>query len=1773
MPKSRQQPESQPAENDAQGSQPAQRSTPPGFSARAQARKLYEAMSGMGTDERAIFDALQTGRSDLNRAIESAFNQMYPKYTLRYWLDSELGGSDYTRAIQLLGRGDFTLAQKLTQAADGWGADEEKIFHALDIASPADLAEVRDNIALKERLESELNADDYDLALDYLYERRTLASKLHRAVNCWGTDESAIWRAIDKASEEERLYVLEKASLIKHLDSDLSASDYLRAIRMLDGTWDNVDKIEVALKGVGTDEAGVIAAIGLLNANEYAKLCVGTTEMPHGVQSLKTWLISDLSGELEFEALETLHQVQLAHDSAYAVNYREEQAARLGEDAMRGEGAAALVAGEGQTMSAVGRLRKACVGAGTDEEGIWDVAAAIPASQGQWILHNNPDNILGVLRSDLSLDEYFRVRSALGGGALGRIEVLRNAVAGMGTTESHLYDAIDAIIAEGVGHEVLADTQTLRAIETDVHADLYLVFVTALRTGEFGSWMRLRWATSGNGTDEDLVWALCGEYGEEWRRGEGIQADVDAVLMSELSTRDYWKAKDLIRGEATTEQEKLARAKEMLERERGAGYSVALVDMVSDTGTNADEAWRDYQVTYNRAYEDGQISESEQTRLSEAEDYSSYTTAEYREAKASFAQWASQIAITIVGIVATVLTAGAAAGPFIAAMSANAGTIATTMVLSAALKVGIQKAIEGEGYDLSSMDTLVDGVGAAIEGGLFVIGNLGAAKIVQGMSKTNYAASIGGSVEKAFGGAGRRILAGGLEGSIDGSIGGMGEGLFRGLANDKAWSGTVGEAFASVGTTTLLHGAIGGGTGFAGGGLFRSMGETFGPSVRRMLAKGKGKAAPDAMNTGSADDIMTKMPDDLESNLVDQRRLTEAAFETNQRMQTVSDDISSDFGLEPSKVGLKGNDFGVDDVSKIDQDEFIAKVLEKTRRWDDPENIGSMTDMSRGRFDVESFEEATAIADSLESRLNQAFGSENVLRKPVPEVYKRHHILVRDPATGVHHEWQIGTEALTRMIEKVSVTLPDGVNLHGHNFHVVMYDVLDKLSNPKVRAKHNLPDSIVDDIGLSGIRRRYDQLMLEAGTVKKGAGQPEMFDERLVAMAKELGEAVDKLEAKHPGLATKLDTKLAAEEAAAARVPESDGPTARVEPSSRTDVSSAPDERVGKYWEDDDFLGGKMDDAEAAGVRQELEAEIAAMNLSPEEIVERKMQRGLTGLNNAPEEWLPKYKKGASNAEAYEDVWGHVRDGNARHAAEAATMKLDEYKMRMANGEEATGKLHWSQYGDTPEAGVHALRRLSKTYSLLDGKGGRPNSTARARAAVFETLAEWAEKSEGLALKNSAGVRTAHMGDGPVHQPEMPGKVDGDASVRRVQDDPQPKMAEKHEGSAEYKVYKNAVAFMSDGKIDPMAAKQGQLGDCYLIAGAAAEARANPEGVRRLIKDNGDGTFDVTLFTRDNWYSPATPKVVKIDAQLPTLRGQPVYAKVGRSSGDEDGMWMALFEKALAQETGSYGHISGGHINDHLNFGGVHELMTGNKVRHLATESVDEDALLQRLADALDNKEPVAAGTYNFKDDPSSAAAAERLNIYANHAYAIESVDVDARTVNLQNPWGSSHPRNVSIKDFKAYYKRLDIGVSAKADASGAGGHQFEGPESSIASILDGLGPIGDNVSMTVVRAKNLATAMASTRARGTASEQLQASALEAGQIQFPSEDVRQLFWSFLTSPALVKFEGTHAGSPANFFVDLNSGTLVVTDLDGAYVSGLSLMDEALASLMFTGEM
>jgi len=469
------------------------------------------------------------------------------------------------------------------------------------------------------------------------------------------------------------------------------------------------------------------------------------------------------------------------------------------------------------------------------------------------------------LKSDLSDADYKRVLELLSGGAAsvkaGIHQALQEAIEGWGTDERLLYNALDRALTEGVAQEILVDTELNQRVKGFIGSDQYLLFRKILETRTFTPMMRLEWATTATvGTDEDLVFELCQQYGKQWYTGSKIDPsvdktgavvpEVDAILKSELDTRDYWKAIDLMRGEPDTEEERLGRAKESLERERG-GVSASIMDAFSHSGGNADDAWREYRATYNRALEDGKLTPEEQQRLRQDERYSKEMTSEYREAKSTIAQWAATIAVAIVGIAATILTAGAA-GPFVLALGGKALFVAEAMVLAAALKVGINRAIQGEGYDVTSTQAVVDAVSASVEVGLNVVGGQLATRFVEGASATTLARTVTPAVSRAFGKAGTRILAAGLENSVGSTIGGVGEGVVQGLADEKTWASGVEGALKNMGTSVGVNALMSGATGFVSGATFKSFGEAFAPRL-------KGKVPDDP--TVKIDDPTAKLDD------------------------------------------------------------------------------------------------------------------------------------------------------------------------------------------------------------------------------------------------------------------------------------------------------------------------------------------------------------------------------------------------------------------------------------------------------------------------------------------------------------------------------------------------------------------------------------------------------------------------------------------------------------------------------------------------------------------------------------------------------------------------------------------------------------------------------------------------------------------------------------------------------------------------------------------------
>ena len=281
---------------------------------------------------------------------------------------------------------------------------------------------------------------------------------------------------------------------------------------------------------------------------------------------------------------------------------------------------------------------------------------------------------------------------------------------------------------------------------------------------------------------------------------------------------------------------------------------------------------------------------------------------------------------------------------------------------------------------------------------------------------------------------------------------------------------------------------------------------------------------------------------------------------------------------------------------------------------------------------------------------------------------------------------------------------------------------------------------------------------------------------------------------------------------------------------------------------------------------------------------------------------------------------------------------------------------------------------------------------------------------------------------------EDPGKYmfPEDGEERRQQQDALPALREKH-ASNTYEDFEKGTPFIQGAgdshAVSPNDVKQGALGDCYMMAGMISVARADPSLIEKLIKDNGDGTYDVTLYIRSSSYGRPKPVVKTVDARLAAKRaGVPLYAGIGDEADGQQELWVALLEKTLAQHKGSYELISGGNIAKGFQFHGATELLTGKAENYYRTDSLEEDDLLLMSAIALEDNKPISMDSRDMSEDAAMSAEAEKMNVYGNHAYPIEDVNLDARNMDLQNPWGSHHVNDISVEDVKRFYRSIRIG-------------------------------------------------------------------------------------------------------------------------------------------------
>jgi len=210
------------------------------------------------------------------------------------------------------------------------------------------------------------------------------------------------------------------------------------------------------------------------------------------------------------------------------------------------------------------------------------------------------------------------------------------------------------------------------------------------------------------------------------------------------------------------------------------------------------------------------------------------------------------------------------------------------------------------------------------------------------------------------------------------------------------------------------------------------------------------------------------------SNLPAQQELYDAAKGVVERQNALAARVLKKVGLPlKAEPGLKRNKFS----------EFVEEVAFKVRKIGRP--VGAMPDIVRGRFNPKDPKDVGRIVKALLDEV----GSRRQYKEPaercgVPNGYRRYHVIVTDEATGILFEWQIGTEATTKLYEKPGIE-PGKVKTKKSKFDLHLeYDVFAKLQEPGTKLSEATRleyQALAKDLGIPEFRRRLYEFSARTG--------------------------------------------------------------------------------------------------------------------------------------------------------------------------------------------------------------------------------------------------------------------------------------------------------------------------------------------------------------------------------------------------------------------------------------------------------------------------------------------------------------------------------------------------------------------------------------------------------------------------------------------------------------------------------------------------------------------
>lgn len=283
--------------------------------------------------------------------------------------------------------------------------------------------------------------------------------------------------------------------------------------------------------------------------------------------------------------------------------------------------------------------------------------------------------------------------------------------------------------------------------------------------------------------------------------------------------------------------------------------------------------------------------------------------------------------------------------------------------------------------------------------------------------------------------------------------------------------------YALNGTAYLLRG----GCLVRVGTLQKRIGATILPVSRRQERRGKGQewvAPNNSMEAFGAPEPVRRyyspqspQARELAAHFTDpeyrpaMRRVQGIARQAWGNVKNLMEDIRRESGVDFHFISsLKGRG----ETAGYPLEAFTESVAEKFRRKPKYRALDDMSDVTRGRIVVSSPEDLGRVLHAMENKLGwrtkNSPGVMTALDTPYDprfqaSGYPRYHLEIRDPATGVRHEIQVGHEATDRFLESTPFHHPikgeNGGNFHDY-YDVFIGGALSKDKAPHIWRQHNI---------------------------------------------------------------------------------------------------------------------------------------------------------------------------------------------------------------------------------------------------------------------------------------------------------------------------------------------------------------------------------------------------------------------------------------------------------------------------------------------------------------------------------------------------------------------------------------------------------------------------------------------------------------------------------------------------------------------------------------------